>query len=212
VARGKHYTLRAMVKNTSTVEIFQAIARLKNETDPSQALYLVRGRDVLAHLKPGEERACEFTFKLPELPKGEKQAEKYTLRLDVFEASSGKGLSKKFDLSCDGGAPFAPVALEPPRVAAKVAAFTTDRAAVPVECELSDAKGLSSFMILTVTRDKRFIDNLPNKVFFRSLKGEKGPAKFSYEVPLQVGTNVVSVVATDGDKLRTVQTYVVKRR
>ncbi len=208
LARGKEFTLRAAVKNTCPVEIFQAIARLKNETDPSQAIYLVRGRDVLTHLKPGEERVCEFNFKVPEKP----TSEKYVLRLDVFESSSGKGLSKKFDLSCAEDSLFAPVVLAPPQVTSKVAAFLTDRSTVPIEAEVSDDKGMASFIVLSTTRDKRFIDALPNKVLFRPVKGEKGPLKLTYDVPLQIGTNVVSVVATDGDKLRTVQTYVVKRR
>jgi hypothetical protein len=67
-------------------------------------------------------------------------------------------------------------------------------------------------MILTVTRDKRYIDGIPDKVFYRAIDGVRGPLTFMHEVPLRVGTNVVSVVATDGDKLKTVQTCVIKRR
>ncbi|HNR99940.1 MAG TPA: S41 family peptidase [Planctomycetota bacterium] len=208
VARGGEFTLRAVVRNTGVVEIFQAIARLKNETDPSQAVYLVRGRELLTELRPGEERVCEFVFRVAD----KAAADKYVLRLDVFESSSGKGLSKKFELRTGGGEGFVPVTLAPPEVAVKVDAFLTDRPAVRIEAVARDDKDLRAFMILTVTRDKRYIDGIPDKVFYRAIDGVRGPLTFMHEVPLRVGTNVVSVVATDGDKLKTVQTCVIKRR
>lgn len=208
VARGGEFTLRAAVRNAGAAEIFQAVARLKNETDPSQAVYLVRGRELLTHLGPGEERVCEFAFTIADKP----SADKYVLRLDVFETSSGKGLSKKFELRTSGGEGFAPVTLAPPEVAVKVGAFLTDRPTVPIEAVVRDEKDLRAIMILTLTRDKRYIDGIPDKVFYRAIDGARGPLTFAHEVPLRVGTNVVSVVATDGDKLKTVQTYVIKRR
>ncbi len=203
---GKEYRLRLAVENVGSTRVYQALTRLKNETEPSQAIFLVRGREVLKELDPGEERTVEFSFSV----NGRPDEEGYRFRLDAYETSSNHGFTREFTLPARGRTPFATTRFEPPQITADAARLVTEKKTVRVEAEVQDDEAVRHFMILTVSRDQTHIDSLPDKVFFRSVSGP-GPHSFAMDVPLEVGTNLVSVVATDNRRLKTIRSFLVKR-
>ncbi len=204
---GREYRLHVKVRNAGKSTIYQALARLKNETEPSNAVFLVRGRNVMRLLKPGDTRNFEFAFRV----KGKPEKGAYKFRLDVFETSSARGLTKEFTVPAPGGRPFKPLVLVPPQLEAKTEALLTDKDSIKVDALVKDDSTVRYFMILTISRDRAHIDSYPDKVVFRAAEGP-GPHRFTASVPLQVGTNLVSVVATDDMQLKTVRSFMVKRR
>ena len=209
VTPGGKYRLKVGVKNVGEVEIFQAIARFKNELvrETSHAIDLERGREVLRGLKPGEERQVEFAFSLGSEP----ALSAYDFRLDVYETSVLKGVSKEFSLTPAGGAPFAPMTLRPPSVAAAVASLHVAAEDVDVTLQVSDDVELGYVMVMVVSRSRQRMERFPSKVFFRDVSGGKGPVSFTAQVPLAMGMNLVSVIATDNEKLKTIRSFLVKR-
>ncbi len=203
---GKKYTLKTVIKNVGEVEVFQGIAQLKNETDPSKAIDLVKGRKLFTRLKPGRTANADFTFTISK----DYAPERYDFRLDVYETNSLQGITKEFSIGRTDGTKFEGLDLEPPALSVDISSLLTEEEYVTLKAKVSDDRALQYFMVLTGSRDKDHIDSFLDKVFFRS-NNTKGPVTYSARIPLKAGRNIVSAIITDSNDLKTVRSFFIWR-
>lgn len=201
------YRMTINVRNVGDVPVYQGVVRLKNETDPSQLVDLIKGRATFTGLKPGQNARQEFSFDI----KGDEHPASYQFRLDAYETSSLQGVSKEFDIPGSKGGPFKDLVLNPPAVTSRVSSLLTSKEYIDVRAVVEDDHQLRHFMVLSVSRDKGHIDSYLDKVFFRAFDA-KGPETIATRVKLKPGRNLVNVVVTDDQDLKTIRSYLVWRK
>ncbi|MBI4582861.1 MAG: PDZ domain-containing protein [Planctomycetes bacterium] len=217
LAPGTDALMKARIKNLSKESLKKGVALLKNEQ--RRDIDLEVGRKIIDDLKPGEVQEIEFKFQVRE----DSKEEAFKFEFGIVSSHHVTGLSREFEIKAaagDGKEFKNDEELKAPSIALRMTAggkeytaadvLVTDQDFVDLCARIEGNSQPYQAWVTTALLSIHEDDN-PDKIYFTRSKedsqtNEGRPAEgqlsgkdcsFELRVPLKIGQNVISVVATN---------------
>jgi len=211
-------TLVAEITNTGKQVMKKGIGILRNKT--GKEIFLEVGRIDIENLEPGETKKIEFRFQVRE----DSEVERYDFEFGVADSYYPAGISQEFQIAGkEGVEPFQNAqsfaqpnvtisALETPNAGESTKAeaagsrygdeknrIVTEADSIFLSAKISDQTPVKAW--ISTTPVSRESSSQPDKIFFSRSENVEKPLQMLTKVPLQVGQNLISVVAKDDSGL-----------
>jgi hypothetical protein len=210
---GVDATVIAKIKNVGKRAMKKGVAILRKEAGEKE-IFLQEGRIEIENFEPGQTRNVEFRFQVRE----DSELEKYELEFAMADSHYPAGLSRKFVMvgkgSTEGkdgirnGHEFKQPVIEvgaheekDPKASSKNEKdiIVTDRDSIYLSSKVSDSAPFKAWITTTpVSLESR---SQPDKIFFAKSESADRPLQLLTSVPLDIGQNLITVVAKNEDGL-----------
>jgi len=201
---GDTVNVKGTLENIGEGEAENAIVTLRNIS--GKWVYLVKGREVIEKLKPGQKKPFALSFKLQE--NGFEKNLK--LELGAYESEIRIGFERKLAFNLDKPAEEFSGILQAPIITLEDPSYVTDSRSVDLSGKITHPQKLLD-MYIFVGNEKNL--SYRKKVHYQTINSpDSKEMKFNTRVKLPVGLNTIVVLARSSKKLTTYRLFKVLRK